>query len=390
MYRLIDDTIPVWGEPDPRALDQLRNCAKQAHRVALMADNHLGYAMPIGGVAAYKDKVSPSGVGFDIGCGNRAVCLGKAPADFDVESAMDLIFRELSFGLGRKNRERVEHPIFDDDPAWAVPVAASVRGLAQEQFGTIGSGNHYVDLQLDEMDRLWCAVHFGSRGFGHRIATYFVEAGGGTDDIFVDPVLLDVNSDLGAQYILAMRLAGRYAYAARDWVTEKVASLIGATIESAVHVHHNFAWEEPVEGEQMWVVRKGATPLFPGDYGYIGGSMGDDAYIVQGIQSKEAEIAMHSAPHGAGRAMSRTQAAGKRGKWGAPRQGGAITRDMMMDWLKRKGVVLRGAGVDESPQCYKRLADVLGHHSGVLRIVHTLRPIGVAMAGENEHDPFRD
>ncbi|HMB67761.1 MAG TPA: RtcB family protein, partial [bacterium] len=143
----IVDGVPVWGEPLLNAVAQMRNVARRAEKVALMADHHLGYAVPIGGVVAYADHVSPSGVGYDIACGNKAVLTDMPGEELrrSIVRVMDDVFSSLSFGVGRKNREPADHPLFDDDPAWDVPVAAGLRGLAREQLGTIGSGNHYVD-----------------------------------------------------------------------------------------------------------------------------------------------------------------------------------------------------------------------------------------------------
>ena len=154
----------------------------------------------------------------------------RTPARCAVTSVpiMDDLWRTLSFGIGRKNREPVEHELFDDDPAWDLPEAAQHRDLARAQLGTIGSGNHYVDLFADEADGVWVGVHFGSRGLGHKLASHFIRAGGGRDGIHVDPVLLATDSDLGQRYLACMQLAGRYAYAGRDWVCARVARLLGA------------------------------------------------------------------------------------------------------------------------------------------------------------------
>jgi tRNA-splicing ligase RtcB (3'-phosphate/5'-hydroxy nucleic acid ligase) len=380
--------LAVFGEADEITTRQMVNVMK-SDRVAgasLMADNHLGYSIPIGGVVAYRNAVSPSGVGFDIACGNKAVKLAHAPR-FDLPLMMDRIYSTLSFGLGRRNQERVDHELFQDDPGWDVPICRQFMEMARAQLGTIGSGNHYVDLMLDEENSLWVAVHFGSRGFGHRIASHFIKAGGGKDGMFVDPVVLDVGSDLGQQYLLAMNLAGRYAYAGRDWVCRKVTELIGGTIQEEVHVHHNFAWVEKHGEELLHVVRKGATPIAADQLCYVGGSMGDNAVIVRGRASEANAVSFQSGPHGAGRVMSRNEAAGKWAK--GKRIGGKITRQMMLDWLRPMGVELRGAGPDEAPQVYKRLREVLSYHPNV-EIVHTLRPIGVAMAGEDVQDPFKD
>ncbi len=393
MYQTIDG-VPVWGNPEANAVEQIKNCRKEAAHVALMADHHLGYAVPIGGVIAYEDKISPSGVGYDIACGNKAVLLDASAEDLrkNIKTIMDNLWASVSFGVGRRNAERVDHDLFDDD-AWKSKFIAPHKAMARDQLGTVGSGNHYVDLFIDERNRVWCGVHFGSRGLGHKLATKFLELAGGIDGMMVDPVTLDVNSDLGQQYLEAMNLAGRYAYAGRDWVCNKVASLLGANILEEIHNHHNFAWKERHGEKDLWVVRKGATPAFPGQKGFVGGSMGDDSVIIEGIESDEAHASLYSTVHGAGRVIGRRAATGKfvkdeHGK--KQRQPGLVRHDEMMKWVQDKGVELRGAGLDESPHCYKRLPEVLDCHHESIRVLHTLTPIGVAMAGENEFDPYKD
>src|SRR5229473_548965 len=237
------DNIPIWGQPEEGALSQIKTCAKTADKVALMADHHKGYAVPIGGVVAYKESISPSGVGFDIACGNKAVLLDMPGSALraDIAKIMDGIWQAISFGVGRRNAEQVDHPLFDS-PAWKCEAAAPLKNMARGQLGTVGSGNHYVDLFADEQDRVWIGVHFGSRGLGHKLATWFLEKAGAKDGMDVEPCVIGADSDLGAQYLDAMQLAGEYAYAGRDWVCKKVAGLLGATILDEVHNHHNFAW----------------------------------------------------------------------------------------------------------------------------------------------------
>lgn len=387
------ENIPIWGDPiDEGALSQIKTCALDADAVALMADHHKGYAVPIGGVVAYRDAISPSGVGYDIACGNKAVLIDMPASEVraNIKQIMDDIWRSLSFGVGLNNRQSVDHDLFDD-PAWSIPAVKSLKQTARNQLGTIGSGNHYVDLFADELDRAWIGVHFGSRGLGHKTATYFLAAGGAKDGMDVAPLVLPAASDLGEQYLTCMNLAGRYAYAGRDWVCGEVARILGANILDEVHNHHNFAWRETHNGVDMWVVRKGATPAFPGQRGFVGGSMGDISVILEGIDSPESKTALHSTVHGAGRVMSRTAARGKvNWRTGKVLSPGKISREMMNTWVQQKGVELRGAGTDESPHCYKRLPDVLNHHANTVKILHTLQPLGVAMAGENEFDPYKD
>lgn len=401
--RLIDN-IPVWGtEVDEGALKQIKTCYYIFGKVAMMADHHRGYGVPIGGVIAHENLVSPSGVGYDIGCGNKAVLTDADASDVraNIARIMDEVWDTVSFGLARKNKEQVDHELFDDnnDDAWQITQGAnsavwrltSLRDMACAQLGTVGSGNHYVDIFEDETGRIWIGVHFGSRGFGHKIATRFLTRAGAKDDMDSAPVALDARTQEGQDYIAAMRLAGRYAYAGRDWVCERVAKILRAKIVDSVHNHHNFAWKETHNGREMWVVRKGATPAFPGQQGFVGGSMGDISAIVEGVAHESTADTLCSTVHGAGRVMGRMEAKGKVDrKTGEVKRAGKVTQQMMDEWVARENVELRGAGLDESPHCYKRLPAVLAEHSDSIRILHTLRPLGVAMAGEDVRDPYKD
>lgn len=390
--------VHVWGEPLVNAVDQMEVAMQSGpvHGAALMADHHLGYSVPVGGVVAYHNAVSPSGVGFDIGCGNKAVKLDTKGVDIlhRIPTIMDDVFSTISFGVGRTNDEDVDHELFDS-PVWSIPAVAPLKEMARKQLGTVGSGNHYVDLFVDEDDHIWIGVHFGSRGLGHKIATHYIKEGGGKDGIHVAPVVLDTMSDLGREYVLAMGLAGEYAYAGRDWVCQRVADIIGGTIIDEVHNHHNFAWEEEHGDETLWVVRKGATPAFPGQRGFVGASMAEPSVILKGVGGEEAERTYHSTVHGAGRVLSRTQAKGKT-KFDKETGERRVIQEPMVDakgmyrQIQQAGVELRGGGVDEAPQCYKRLNEVLLQHSDSITIEHTLTPVGVAMAGANEYDPYKD
>jgi tRNA-splicing ligase RtcB len=207
----------------------------------------------------------------------------------------------------------------------------------------------------------------------------------------VEPCVLDVNSDLGAQYLLAMSLAGAYAYAGRDWVCDRVAKILGAEIVEVIHNHHNFAWHEKHGDEMYWVVRKGATPAFPGQVGFVGGSMGEQSVILEGVENENAKYSLYSTVHGAGRAMGRKEATGVFDrKTGECKREGKVTNAMMRAWVDRSGIELRGGGLDESPDCYKRLDEVLTEVSDSVRILHRLTPVGVAMASAREFDPYKD
>jgi tRNA-splicing ligase RtcB len=295
-------TMQIFGTHDDNTKAQLATVAQRARMVALMADGHVGYVMPIGGVAAYDNAVSVVGVGFDIACGNAAIRTDRTVEDLGntanqvnrrLINLADEIAASLSFGMGRKNKADdapIDDPLFED-PSWSAVPAKHRQALqvkARQQLGTVGSGNHYVDVFADEDGALWVGVHFGSRGFGHTVASNFLALGQGAkwgERVPETEVLLTLTDPIGHDYWQLMELAGRYAYAGREWVARKVVSLMNGTELELVHNHHNFAWKERHQGEELVVVRKGATPAFPGQLGFIGGSMGDDAVIVRGATS---------------------------------------------------------------------------------------------------------
>lgn len=397
----------IFGMHDEQTLIQFEKVAQRSVKAALMADGHVGYVMPIGGVAAYRNQVSVVGVGFDIACGNAAIRTDRRASDYtraDLAHLADEIQRTISFGVGRANADvdaPDDHPLFLD-PAWdALPRAANVRALkdkARAQLGTVGSGNHYVDVFADETGAIWVGVHFGSRGFGHTVASGFLALGAGAEwgtRVPERETMLDLDDPIGESYWALMNLAGRYAYAGREWVARRVVDLLDGHEVQLVHNHHNFAWQEVHDGESLVVVRKGATPAFPGQLGFVGGSMGDDAVIVEGAtaDTPEQRDALYSTVHGAGRVMSRTQARGKVKGWGPKARivsPGLVSWDMVNEWLGPRKVELRGGGLDEAPHAYRRLPKVLDAQGDTLRVVHTLTPLIVVMAGENEHDPYKD
>ena len=409
--------MKIFGSHDEKTIIQFQDVRSRAVDAALMADGHVGYVMPIGGVAAYRDQISVVGVGFDIACGNAAIRTDLALADLGgtasaVRAALSALADEIngtvSFGVGRKNHADdapVDHALFQDSAWDAVPAKhrQALQVKARQQLGTVGSGNHYVDVFVDENGMLWVGVHFGSRGFGHTVASAFLALAAGKpwgERVPEKESLLKLSDPLGHDYWHLMTLAGRYAYAGREWVARKVVSLLGANEVELVHNHHNFAWKETHGGEELIVIRKGATPAFPEQPGFIGGSMGDDAVIVRGtpVTAETApEIvaaqrdSLYSTVHGAGRVMSRTAAAGKYDRRTKRMiTPGKITPEMMEEWLQEKDVILRGGGLDESPQAYRRLPTVLEAQLGTVEVMHTLRPLVVVMAGANEFDPYKD
>src|SRR5213592_3629486 len=429
--------IKTFGSVDQRSLNQLERCmeAGDAEFGVLCADHHPGYSQPIGGGIAYEGYVSPSGVGYDIGCGNKAARTELTRDQLDALGGVESIMREItgriSFGIGVPARERADHPVLDKIRNADFAPQRKLVQLAESQLGTVGSGNHYVNLMEDEQGRIWVGVHFGSRGFGHKTASGFLALAEGKsfDERAIEgemdspPVLFEVGSELGEAYVAAMQLAGEYAYAGRDVVVSKVLEILGAEAVHEVHNHHNFAWREAHQGRTYWVIRKGCTPARPGQEGFVGGSMGDESVILEGVGGREAEESLFSTVHGAGRVMSRSQAAGRvrrRKRWICRNRdcdrvfdGGGACPDHpdaglkkvwveeqikpgVVDWpavqarLREQNIVLIGGGADEAPEVYKRLPDVLAAHAGSIRVKHTLRPLGVAMAGRDVFDPYKD
>jgi tRNA-splicing ligase RtcB len=260
--------VIIFGTHDPKTLEQFHAIEQRAEKAALMADGHVGYSMPIGGVAAYDNAVSVTGVGFDIACGNAAIRTDARLEDFSPEQLQQVandIQRSISFGVGRDNRHDdptlTEHELFSS-PAWdAYPQAANateLKNMARAQLGTVGSGNHYVDVFADEIGHLWVGVHFGSRGLGHKTASGILALEQNRkwgERVPEKEALLPLSSPLGEAYWNLMNLAGLYAYAGREWVARKVVSIFGANELELVHNHHNFAWKETHEGQELVVVR---------------------------------------------------------------------------------------------------------------------------------------
>lgn len=401
--------IKIFGKEiiDEKSIAQIERCIFENDIGVLTADAHYGYGHPIGGAVAYKNRISLSGVGFDIACGNKAVRTDIKADLIELPKIMDEIYSQISFGIGRKNNQPVDHQVLDKISKAKFNPQRKLITLAKEQLGTVGSGNHFVDLFKDDEGYLWIGVHFGSRGFGHRTTMGFIALSKGKsfDDKVNEgsmdspPILFDVKSELGQAYLEAIHLAGEYAYAGRDIVVDHVLKIIGnPQVTFEVHNHHNFAWREEHYGEKYWVVRKGCTPAFPNQLGFIGANMMNDSVIVEGIDSELSKQALYSTVHGAGRTMSRNEAAGKK-KWKRDIDGisrpvtigrGKVNFEKVKYEMKQRGIELRGSGADEAPECYKKLDDVISYMKNTIKVIFRLHPIGVAMAGSDVYDPYKD
>lgn len=406
------DNIKIFGAEiiDASAIEQLKTCVGEEDIGVLTADAHVGYGHPIGGAIAYKNHISLSGVGFDIACGNKAVRTEMKADELNIVALMDDIASHISFGMGRSNKEEVEVEVFDKIRNLPVTTTRTTKEklyqIGRNQLGTVGSGNHFVDIFKDEEGYVWIGVHFGSRGIGHKITTGFIAIAQGKKfdekahegGMFTKPILFELGTETADEYLECLKIAGEYAYAGRDWVVNKVLQLMGnPAVTETVHNHHNFAWKEEHFGEDYWVVRKGCTPAFPGQKGFIGANMFDTSVIVEGVQTEASEKGLYSTVHGAGRVMSRRKALGKtkyykdKGKRKMKIvEPGLVNFGRTVKKANRLGIELRGGGADESPECYKNLEDVLYHQGETIKVLHKLYPIGVAMAGSDEFDPYKD
>ena len=353
---------------------------------ALMPDAHQGYGLPIGGVLATEGVVIPYAVGVDVACLMRLsifevspFVIGQRPGQF-----RKALLEQTRFGLGQHWRatERPDHAVLDDAGWQATRLLKSLHDLAAGQLGTSGTGNHFVEwgafeviepdarLGLDPGEYLALLSHSGSRGVGFQIANLYSELAQ-QQHPDLDPKVrhlawLDLNSELGQEYWVSMELAGRFASANHAVIHRKVAGAIGLKPVAGVENYHNFAWRETLpDGRDAIVHRKGATPAGPGVLGMIPGSMGDAGYVVRG---RGGAGSINSASHGAGRALSRKQAEA------------TITRHARDAYLRERGVTLLGGAVDESPQAYKPIEQVIAAQADLVEIIGRFTPRIVRMA----------
>lgn len=386
---------------EDKVIWQLENCLVEWAIGVLTADAHYGYWMPVGWCIAYPNLISLSWVWFDIWCGNKAVKTNLKKSDIDITQVMYRISQEIWFGIWRPNPEPVEHEVLDKIKNAKFEWQRELYDLACKQLGTVWSWNHYVDIFIDEEDNVWIWVHFGSRWFWHKTTTWFIALSQGLNwwdkanewPMDAKPILFDMNTYLWQAYFEAMSLAWDYAYAWRDIVCSKVLEIMWWESVYEVHNHHNFARKETHFWKDYYVVRKWCTPAFPGQEWFVGANMFDDSVVLRWLDSIQNELWLYSTVHWAWRVMWRREAAGNT-KW---KKGKLVTtRPWKVDFentkmlAAKKWVVLVWAWADESPECYKKLTEVLDYHSDSVEILHILKPIGVAMAWADIFDPYKD
>jgi len=390
----------VWGEDniEQGARDQMQRAAELPIAVqgALMPDAHQGYGLPIGGVLATKGAVIPYAVGVDIACRVRLTIFDTKP--YILEQKRDkfrkIIEDNTRFGIGKGTEldDPHNHAVMDD-PAWQnTDLLRGLKTTAWRQLGSSGSGNHFVEFgkltvtkpiagdskaegegsraygTVPKGEYLALLSHSGSRGLGAQIADHYTKIAMNQHQELPKEyrhlAWLDMNH-IGAEYWVAMNLAGRYASANHAIIHDLISEALGFSVLGGVENHHNFAWLEEHDGEQVYVHRKGATPAGDGVYGVIPGSMTAPGFVVQGLGKAES---LNSAAHGAGRQMSRGQAFR------------TLDWDRVNHKLKSAKVDLISAGLDEAPFAYKDIEQVMAAQSELVTSVASFQPMMVKMA----------
>ena len=387
-------TYPIYGKNfiEEGALKQMDVAMKLPISIAgaLMPDAHQGYGLPIGGVLATKNAIIPYGVGVDIGC-RMALSVYDLPSNYYYDhhdKLKDILLKNTIFGAGQGflGKYKADHSILEDSKFQTNPLIKNLKDKAWSQLGTSGGGNHFVEFGLMEFKQddqelnipkgiyLALLTHSGSRGLGATIAGHYTKI---AKQICKLPyhaqnlAYLDLDSNEGQEYWLAMNLAGEYASACHEVIHQKIAKALGAEILTQVENHHNFAWKEMYQNEEVIVHRKGATPAAKGILGIIPGSMTAPGFLVRG---KGNEQSINSAAHGAGRQMSRSQAIK------------TLNQADINSYLNDFGITLIGAGKDEAPMAYKNIFDVMNAQQDLVDVVATFTPKMVRMADDGSRE----
>lgn len=378
-------SFPVYGEENiaQGALDQMETAMRLpiSRAGALMPDAHVGYGLPIGGVLATEGAIIPYAVGVDIGCRMCLSLLDIPPSFLDQRDRFlqEVLVDQTCFGAGKGFGSFREDPVLDHPAFKDIQVAKDLKDKAAHQLGSSGSGNHFVEfglvtltdprpaLNLPAGTYLGLLSHSGSRGLGAGIANYFCQI---ARDRMKLPkpaqhlAWLDLSSEPGEAYWMAMQLAGEYASACHRVIHDKIIVALGAEGLGRVENHHNFAWQETWQGKTWVIHRKGATPAGENVLGVIPGSMTAPGFIVSG---KGHPGALGSASHGAGRHLSRRAAKS------------SLTMHQLKRHLKDQKVSLIGGSIDEAPMAYKDIHQVMRYQHALVDVLGTFQPRIVRM-----------
>lgn len=370
------------------ALQQMETAMKLPVTVAgaLTPDAHQGYGLPIGGVLATNNAVIPYGVGVDIGC-RMCMTIYDIPTDQLQQKREDfkkLLVNNTKFGQATFKKPK-DHEIFERKEFSELQIVREMKDRAWQQIGSSGGGNHFVEFGIVEISNAineynlapgqYVAVlsHSGSRGLGANIARHYTKVAMDKCKLPQEAkhlAWLDLNTEEGQEYWLAMNLAGDYASACHHQIHERMAIGLRETPLAMIENHHNFAWkEQDANGNEIIVHRKGATPAGKGVLGIIPGSMATPGFIVRGKGLAES---INSASHGAGRTMSRTKA----------KQ--TILPGHVNKFLKQAGVELIGSGLDEAPMAYKDIHQVMNYQKELVEVLGSFMPKIVRMCGDEK------
>ncbi len=361
--------------------------------VALMPDCHPGYGMPIGGVIACKDTVIPNAVGVDIGCG-----MGAVKTSIRIEEATDIpTLREITkrikelipCGEGRSHKtpqkwEGMPRDLNEfSDRGW---FSDHVKTLAKKNLGSLGGGNHFIEIQAGDDGFVWLMIHSGSRHLGNKIAQYYNKVAVNLNTLWnadvpgKDLAFLPVGTDEGKAYIEDMNYALAYAKENRRQIMVNFMNAFTSVFSKAefgqtVNIHHNYAALENHFGENVWVHRKGATSARKGETGIIPGSMGTPSYIVEGLGNPDS---FTSCSHGAGRVLGRNQASTRLTIEECDNAMGDVVYDRwskLKGWKRKKGRATHDLG--EAPQAYKNIDQVINAERDLIKPIVKLQPLGV-------------
>lgn len=380
MPEQLSKTLLSWASiVDSKTLNQAHTLSRlpfiEGH-VALMPDAHLGKGATVGSVIPTSGAIIPAAVGVDLGCGMIATQTDLTASDLpeDLSALLRRIEEEVPAGMGKETDSNAGGRYLSLYPLESPYAGTKEVNRAVRQFGTLGSGNHFIEICLDPNDGVWAVVHSGSRGIGNILAREHIKrAQGLMREYFItldDPDLayfIEGSKEFGA-YIRDLDWAQRYAFHSRQQMMDRViasmAVACGRPIEHSftVNCHHNYASREHHWGKNILVTRKGAISAREGQYGVIPGSMGTDTYIVRGYGHP---ASFNSAPHGAGRVMSRTQA--KR----------ELTAESLSEMMKGKTWLSGKANklVDEHPDAYKPIKQVIRDSADLVEVVTILQQI---------------
>ncbi|GAB4016420.1 RtcB family protein [Spirosoma koreense] len=399
-FDLRTDTLPyaVFGRDqiEEGALKQMETATSLPISLAgaLMPDAHQGYGLPIGGVLATEpDTIIPFAVGVDIACRMCLSVFDLPPAFLTREPHLlkKALVELTKFGIGGETREKFDESVMDR-PEWrATKVIRELKDKAYRQLGSSGTGNHFVEwgivevaepddqLNLPAGEYLALLSHSGSRGFGGSVANYYSKLAMQKTRLpkqAAHLAWLDLNTEEGQEYWIAMNLAGEYASANHHEIHHKLAKALREEPLVMVENHHNFAWKEQLaDGREVMVHRKGATPAGPGVLGIIPGSMTQPGFVVRGRGNTDS---LNSASHGAGRLMSRTQAFN------------TLTRSQWNKALQEADIQLIGGDLDEAPMVYKNIETVIGAQRDLVSVLAKFSPKIVRMADPNRKEGRED